>query len=112
MDFPIVLNEELFPVQAFFNAMPARSFTRMLTAFCSGVGAGFNDATCEFPGELEEGEAQFEGVRFQIFDESAVISNSEFLKILSQVCAMYVDQHLKERDVVRDLIGQLSERLT
>ena len=112
MDFPIVLNEGLFPVQAFFNAMPARSLTRTLTAFCNGVGAGFNDAACEFPGELEEGEAQFEGVRFEIFDESAVISNSEFLKIVSQVCAIYVEQHLEERDVVRNLIERLSDRLT
>ena len=33
MDFPIVLNKNLFPVQAFFNAMPARSLVLTLKAF-------------------------------------------------------------------------------
>lgn len=111
MDFPIVLNEELFPVQAFFNAMPARSLVRTLTAFCRGVGAGFNDATCEFPDELDEGETRFEGVRFEIFNESVIISNSEFIDILLMIGARYVEQHPDERDAVRDLTEKLAGRL-
>lgn len=111
MDFPIVLNENLFPVQAFFNAMPARSLVRTLTAFCSGVGAGFSDATCEFPGELDEGEARFEGVRFEIFDESVIISNAEFFEIVLKVCASYVEQFPDERNLVRDLTERLAGRL-
>ena len=111
MDFPIILNEHLFPVQAFFNAMPARSLIRTLGAFCSGVGAGFNDATCEFPDELDEGETQFEGVRFEIFNESVILSNSEFFDIVSKVCSSYVEKYPDERDTVRDLIERLAGRL-
>lgn len=101
----------MFPVQAFFNAMPARSFVRTLTGFCSGVGAGFNDAVCEFPDELDEEEDRFDGVRFEIFSESVVVSNAEFLEILSRVCATYVEQYPDERGTVHDLAEQLAERL-
>ncbi|MFC4158785.1 hypothetical protein [Chitinimonas lacunae] len=111
MDFPIVLRESLFPVQAFFNAMPARSLIRTLAAFCDGVGAGFNDAVCEFPDELEEGEVRFDGVRFEIFNESATISNLEFLDIVSRVCAIYAEQYPAERDIVRDMVERLTIRL-
>jgi hypothetical protein len=111
MDFPIILKNSLFPVQAFFNAMPAQSLIRTLTAFCSGVGAGFNDAVCEFPEELSEGEAHFTGVRFEIFNESVIVSNSEFLDILSKICAIYVEQHPDEIDAINDLIDRLALRL-
>lgn len=111
MDFPIVLNESLFPVQAFFNAMPDRSLVRTLTAFCSGVGAGFNDAVCEFPDELDEGEPRFDGVRFEIFNESVIVSSAEFLEILSKVCATYVERYPDERGTVHELTKQLAERL-
>lgn len=111
MDFPIVLNENLFPVQAFFNAMPARSLVRTLVAFCSGVGAGFNDATCEFPDELDEGEIRFEGVRFEVLDESVIISKSEFFNILSEICVSYVDKYPNERDTIRELTERLAKRL-
>ena len=111
MDFPIVLNESLFPVQAFFNAMPARSFVRTLAAFCSGVGTGFNDAVCEFPDELDGGEDRFNGVRFEIFNESVIVSNAEFLEILSKICATYVEQYPDERGTVHELTEQLAERL-
>lgn len=110
MDFPIVLKESLFPVQAFFNAMPARSLIRTLEAFCGGVGAGFNDVVCEFPNELEEGEIHFDGVRFEIFNESAIISNYEFLDVVKKVCSIYVVQYPAERDVVRDMLERLSIR--
>jgi hypothetical protein len=49
--------------------------------------AGFNDAVCEFPSELDEGEPKFDGVRLEIFDEAVVVSNSEFYEIVSAVCA-------------------------
>lgn len=111
MDFPIVLKESLFPVQAFFNAMPARSLIRTLAAFCDGVGAGFNDAVCEFPDELDEGVVRFNGVKFEIFNEEVIISNLEFLDIVSKVCTDFAEKYPDERDAVRDLLERLAVRL-
>jgi hypothetical protein len=111
MDFPIILNTNLFPVQAFFNAMPARSLVTTLKAFCSGVGAGFNDAACEFPNELNEGEPKFDGVRFEIFDEAVVISNSEFFGIISDVCAIYIEKYPADKDAIHDLMKLLKDVL-
>ncbi|MFJ4376072.1 ribonuclease toxin immunity protein CdiI [Pseudomonas japonica] len=111
MDFPIVLEENLFPMQAFFNAMPARSLISVLTAFCGGVGAGFNDAVCEFPDELNEGETQFEGVRFYIFDEELTVASSEFFDVLSKVCFIYIERYPDMSEEVGDLLEKLAVRL-
>lgn len=77
MDFAITLENRLFPVQAFFNAMPARSFFEALENFAKGIGAGFNDAVCEFPDELDEDEEKFTGVKFYIFNEELIVSNAD-----------------------------------
>lgn len=111
MDFPIVLEEDLFPMQAFFNAMPARSLVSTLKAFCKGVGAGFNDAVCEFPDELGENEERFEGVMFYMFEENLTVSNSEFLGALSKLCSMHVERHPEMSEEVDDLLGRLAARL-
>jgi len=111
MDFPLILEEELFPMQAFFNAMPARSLIKTLTAFCEGVGAGFNDAVCEFPGELDENEVPFEGVRFYIFNEVLVVSNVEFVGVLFDVCSNYANRYPERSKEAGDLLERLAVRL-
>jgi hypothetical protein len=111
MDFPLVLDNSLFPVQAFFNAMPGRAFIKTLEGFANGVGAGFNDAVCEFPNEIDLNDEEFEGVKFYIFAEELVISNSEFMRLLRDVCRMYTSQHLQDEQLVVDLMQRLAVRL-
>jgi hypothetical protein len=111
MDFPLVLDNSFFPVQAFFNAMPRRAFIKTLEGFARGVGAGFNDAVCEFPGEVEfEGE-EFDGVKFYLFSEELVIPNSDFMRFLEDVCQMYAGHHPQYEHLVVELMQRIAAKL-
>lgn len=111
MDFPIVLDNDLFPMQAFYNRMPARAFMRVLDAFSRSVGASFDDAGCEFPEELESGDEVFEGVRFYVFSEEYVANSAEFLRVLDAVAEMYLKSQSEDEAEVRELLDKISSRL-
>ncbi|WP_157760099.1 ribonuclease toxin immunity protein CdiI [Delftia acidovorans] len=111
MDFPIILENKLFPVQAFFNAMPGISLIRTLESFCNRIGAGFNDATCEFPEEVESGDDYFDGVRFSIFNEEVIISNEVFFDILSQVCSIYISKNKDSSEEISSLMKIIKDNL-
>ncbi|MBX9399853.1 hypothetical protein K4L06_00910 [Lysobacter sp. BMK333-48F3] len=111
MDFPLVLDADMFPVQAFFNAMPSRDFVETLRAFSRGVGVGFNDAVCEFPGEVGFDEGKFEGVKLYIFSEELVVSGEHFFRLLNDAAEMYLAQHPKDLGVVKQLMQAVAEKL-
>lgn len=110
MDFPIVLGDDLFPVQAFFNAMSDRNLISTLEEFSKGIGAGFNDAVCEFPSELDPGDEPFEGVRFYIFEEEVILSKSDFMKILGEVCLIYAARHPSDEIRIQELVDIIAKR--
>lgn len=87
------------------------SFISTLEAFSNSIGAGFNDAVCEFPSEIEPGDESFEGVKFYIFDEELVISGADFLSILEQVCSIYLARHPADRDRVSKLCRKIRAEL-
>lgn len=112
MDFPLVLESKMFPVQAFFNAMPERALLSALDGFSKGVGAGFNDAVCEFPQEVESDAEMFSGVKFYIFEEELVISNAEFLRCLEGVCQIHIARHPESQSLVEQLLNRVAQTLT
>ena len=81
----ISLPDHLLPVQALFNAAWDATFVRFLESLSRGIDCVFNDCGCEFPSGLEPGEEPFEGVRFWLFDEKVILTESEFHQILKQV---------------------------
>lgn len=89
--FRIVLEDRLLPVQAFFNAISDDSFLPTLEAFSRGVGAGFNDCHCEFPGDLEPDDDPIDGILFALHEQEVVISNAEFIAYLKTVCNSFVE---------------------
>ncbi len=111
MDFPIVLSANLFPAQAFFNAMSDRSFVSTLEGFSKGIGAGFNDAVCEFPNEIEPGDEQFAGVKFYIFDEELVLSKLDFLRLLEQVCLIYLIRHPEQQALLSQFLDGIAKSM-
>lgn len=62
-------------------------------------------------GDRTHWECIHEGARFEIFNESAIISSLEFLDIMSQVCASYSERYPDEGDLVRDMVDRLAIRL-
>lgn len=96
--YRILLNDELLPVQAFFNAISEHSFIKTLEAFSNGIGASFDDCHCEFPGEMDSDDEIFSGIQFALYEKEVVISYSEFLEYLAIVCDSFTSERpdLKE----------------
>ena len=109
--FRVVLEDKLLPVQVFFNAIPDRAFIDTLKAFESGVGAGFNDAFCEFPGEEEFDEEPLNGIGFAIKGEEIVIDYKSFICVLEQVCKSYSTEYPNSQDEVFNRLSNIKERL-
>lgn len=109
--FRIVLEDKLLPVQAFFNAIPDRSFIETLKGFKNGVGAGFNETYCGFPGEEEFDEEPLIGIEFAVMDEEVILNYGEFYDILIQVCDSYLKNLPDEKEEVTSLCDGIKEKL-
>lgn len=103
MSLRVELDEELFPVQAFLNAISTSSFVRTVEALADGVGSSFNDAGCQMPGDLDPGEPAFEGVRCWVLaevgkaEEEATVDRETFKRCMEQACAAYLKDHPADR---------------
>ena len=100
--------DRLFPVQAFFNAMGDSVFLRILADLVSGVGAGVNDVHCEFPGDLNEDEEPFEGIRFSLYEDEVVVDRDTFLRFLRLAAESYVREHPHDQAQVEAILGRIS----
>jgi hypothetical protein len=107
-DFRIIVKEDrLFPVQAFFNAIPNDSFVRTVEHLVNSIGASFNDADCTFPGDLDPGDEPFVGVQFGLLDNEVEISEIQFAKYLIEACESYVAQFPEDKETIEMLLQNL-----
>ncbi len=97
----------LFPVQAFFNAVDDESFIRVMNSLANGVGYSINECDCSFPGDLDPGEELFQGARFSLFEQSAVISHQELASYIKKVSNGFVDRYPTEQDNVARILSRL-----
>jgi len=107
----IILEDKLLPVQAFFNAIPDRSFIGTLKAFRQRTGSGFNETYCGFPGEEDFNEEPLNGIEFAIKNEEVILSYDEFFNILSDVCKVFLEKHPGEEEKVFLLLKEIREKL-
>lgn len=98
--------DELFPVQAFFNAVSDASFLRVVDSLTRGIGAGMEDAVCAFPGDLDPGEPRFDGVRFSLYEDYVVISHQRLHGYLEVVCRDFIAAHLGDREVIEVMLAR------
>jgi hypothetical protein len=108
--FRIVLDDKLLPVQVFFNAIPDRAFIDTLKSFESGIGAGFNDAFCEFPGEEEFDEKPLTGIGFAIKGEAVILDYKRFVSILEDVCRAYLIENPNSQAAVLNHLSNVKGR--
>ncbi|MEO0751742.1 MAG: hypothetical protein AAFY25_08055 [Pseudomonadota bacterium] len=119
----LVLSDELFPVQSFFNALDDTRLERALIAFASGHGFNPEDRTCDFPADLAEDEGgpaeRFNYIEFWTYvgNEETRISFDQFLKILDEVVAAQIkaDQQNaakweKSLSAVHDAVRSIAKR--
>ena len=91
------LEDNLLPIQAFFNAVSNFNFLKVIKHLLHGIGYTVNDVGCTFPTDLDPGEALFEGVRFSLFEEKIVISVEQLHLIIRQVCKVYCQDYPDEK---------------
>ena len=109
--FRVILEDRLLPAQVFFNAIPDRNFIRTLKSFGHGVGAGFNDAYCGFPGDENYGEQVVKGIEFAIKGEEVIIGYKEFYSILETACRAYNAKHPEQTSTVTNLLHKVKDKL-
>ncbi len=76
------LAPEMFPVQAFFNAIPSDELESTLNSLSNKIGYSINNCHCLFPDGLDSDEEQFTGVRFEIYDDQVTITIDEMTQII------------------------------
>lgn len=106
------LDDNLFPVQAFFNAVGDTSFIQMVGYLTQGIGYSSNEAHCTFPSDLDPGDNPFEGVQFSIFEEQVTINLSDLFHYLSTACNVYARSHPTHRQELDQYLQQMRCELT
>ncbi|TWP23455.1 hypothetical protein ETU10_06920 [Apibacter muscae] len=107
----ITLEDNFFPVQAYFNSIPDRSFLKVLQDFSKNIGSGFEETSIGFPEKAEEwGEEPFKGVEFGIFEKEIIISNTDFIKYLRMVCNVYEEDYPEQKEEVEILFNEIKRK--
>lgn len=101
-------DSKLFPMQAFFNAIPDDDFVPAMAAVISGVGRGFNDTGCLFPEDLDPGDEPFEGVQFYVLKEDLTVSRRDCAKYMR----MAIESQLAARPTDAEALNSLLEALS
>jgi CDI immunity protein len=105
VNYRLLLEDRLFPVQCFFNAVSDYNFVEIVGRLLQGIGHGTDYAQCTFPEDLEPGEEVFEGVRFSIFEESVILTVEELRYFIDKACESYIADHPEDRNVIRGLLS-------
>jgi hypothetical protein len=95
-----IADPNLFPVQAFFNAVSDSSFVRMTDLLTSEIGYTSDEAHCRFPSDLDPGEETFSGVSFQLFEDRVIINQEQLRTFLIEACSVYLETHSSDRAVL------------
>jgi hypothetical protein len=103
--------DPLFPVQAFFNAIGDDSLLDIMGHLAKRQGAGINDCVCSFPSDLDPTDVPFEGVRFVLFGDVAVITLEQFASWLDLVGDSYCAAHPKRAHRMTALVQEFRRTL-
>jgi hypothetical protein len=95
-----IADTQLFPVQAFFNAVGNSSFVEMVDHMTRGIGYTSDEAHCRFPSDLDPGEESFVGVRFALFEDQVVLNKEQLRTFLVEACAAYAAGHPSDREML------------
>lgn len=95
-----LLKSNHFPITAFFNAISNTVFLDVIKQFTLGIGGGFDDAVCTFPGDLDPDEISFNRIMFSLHDEEIIVDNETFLYYLEK-SLLGICRGFSEREVAR-----------
>ena len=100
-------NDPLWIVKEFFNSINNIFFLRTTGYLVEGTSYGNEYSDCDFPGDLEEGEELFEGVRFRYHDDEIIVSEEKFKECLTSAFKLYEEINPDKSSEIKDLLSRL-----
>lgn len=104
------LNNNHFPITAFFNAISNSNFEAVVEQLSSGIGRGINAAVCTFPDDLDPDEEMFDGVMFSLHNEEVVVDYQTFFHYLKKACNVYLDDFPDDKDTIERYLNKVIEK--
>lgn len=107
------INDEYYTAKFYLYSIPDTIFLRVLENMSKGIGTSLDYLHCEFPGDIEEDEEPFEGVRFRVLDDDGVVLGEEkFYHLLKNTCKEYLMDFPQDRETVQRLLNKLAYKLS
>lgn len=101
-------DDYLWVVKEFLNTLDNAFFTQSVNIYLvNGNGVATECASCEFPGDLDEYEERFEGVRCRFMDDTVVVTKDEFMSCLKEACKRYAELHPTEGQEIHKILDSL-----
>ena len=98
--------DKLFPLKTFFNQIRDDEFVSTIRDMVHGIGRGFDDLCCTFPGDLDPNEEAFQGAEFWIYRNDAVIvDNQTLMYYLRLASAEYTKRCPEDRAIIEQILA-------
>jgi len=97
-------NDPLWIGKEFFNSINNMLFLRTIDYLVKGTSYGDEYSACDFPDDLEEDEAPFDGVRLRYHDDEVVVSEAAFKECLSLACKKYEEINPNKSTEIKALL--------
>lgn len=106
-------NDEYYTAKFYLYSIPDTTFLRVLENMSKGIGTSLDYLHCEFPGDIEEDEEPFAGVKFRVLDDDGVVLDEEkFYNLLKDTCEEYLMDFPQDREIVQCLLNKIACKLS
>jgi hypothetical protein len=109
--FRLLLSDDRFPVQAYFNIWPDADFLPMLSKMSRGVESTYNEVGWSWSGGESDPHLPSDSVLFFCGEEEVVIATGEALTHLKSAVEIYVSRNPKDATEARQLVEAVRAKL-
>lgn len=103
---PVAAVDQLWPMEAFFNAIPSDEFVSVIRNLIHGTGHGYDDVVCTFPTDLDPAEETFEGAEFWVYSNAAIVVDNPTLLAYIRLAS---NRHIRSFPEDRLILDQILE---
>lgn len=105
-----LLKQEHLPVITFFNAINNNEFIDTIEQMSKGIGRGFDEVDCSFPGDLEADDEPFEGVEFALGYQEIILDYKTYFHYLELACLRYVSEFPQDKKIIEKNLTVIKEK--
>ena len=114
----VSVDAEFYPVESYFNWIGHDRFIEALENFSSGRGDSIQNASCDFPSDISEGEhiplEKIDYVRFWTYannQQEVHVSIPQFMAFLREAAAVEARLRPERAERIRELVGATARAL-